>query len=200
MAPSNVWTCPACGVSQPDEFSECPVCGIVVAKYKKAQPSREEKAEEREPWHSGRPFPDTDDESDDDAEAESDESADSESEGQSEGVVDHVLDWISAPRPPYPKASRIGLRDQLNRAVVMKPPVIQDLTPAMAAVIQGPMVAVMVEATAAETVEVTRSLLPIALNGQEAANDKGYCQRNDQEGRGCRIWIPQIRDQTRENN
>jgi rubrerythrin len=29
-----VWTCPACGRSQPREYEECPVCGVIVARYK----------------------------------------------------------------------------------------------------------------------------------------------------------------------
>jgi uncharacterized protein (DUF433 family) len=28
------WTCPACGRPQPREMDECPVCGVIVSKYK----------------------------------------------------------------------------------------------------------------------------------------------------------------------
>lgn len=30
----DVWQCPACGRSQPVEMPECPVCGVIVSKYK----------------------------------------------------------------------------------------------------------------------------------------------------------------------
>lgn len=30
----TAWTCPACGRSQPQEYKECPVCGVIVAKFK----------------------------------------------------------------------------------------------------------------------------------------------------------------------
>jgi rubrerythrin len=33
-----IWTCPACGRPQLQEFDECPVCGVIVAKYKKLPP------------------------------------------------------------------------------------------------------------------------------------------------------------------
>jgi rubrerythrin len=28
------WTCPACGRPQPQEYDECPVCGVIVAKFR----------------------------------------------------------------------------------------------------------------------------------------------------------------------
>jgi rubrerythrin len=30
----EAWTCPACGRSQAQEYEECPVCGVIVAKFK----------------------------------------------------------------------------------------------------------------------------------------------------------------------
>jgi rubrerythrin len=30
----EAWTCPACGRPQPQEYEECPVCGVIVAKFK----------------------------------------------------------------------------------------------------------------------------------------------------------------------
>ena len=30
----DVWKCPACGRPQPMEMAECPVCGVIVAKYR----------------------------------------------------------------------------------------------------------------------------------------------------------------------
>jgi rubrerythrin len=30
----EAWTCPACGRQQPQDYEECPVCGVIVAKFK----------------------------------------------------------------------------------------------------------------------------------------------------------------------
>jgi predicted RNA-binding Zn-ribbon protein involved in translation (DUF1610 family) len=34
----TVWTCPACGRPQSQEYDECPVCGVIVAKFKSNTP------------------------------------------------------------------------------------------------------------------------------------------------------------------
>jgi hypothetical protein len=92
-ARSGGWTCPNCGISQTEEFDECPVCGIGVSKFGKGPAASQRNSSD--PNTSFVLFSHTS--ADDGADHRTDNEADTnERTGrESEGIVGHMVDWIS---------------------------------------------------------------------------------------------------------
>ncbi len=94
-AAGPAWTCPACGYAQSEPFDECPVCGVVVHKFKKGaeqEPNRGSRDDDMQ-YASRSPLDADDDDADVDDDAE--QASDASPEVHSGGIVSHVLEWVS---------------------------------------------------------------------------------------------------------
>jgi hypothetical protein len=94
-AAGPAWKCPACGYSQSEAFDECPVCGVVVRKFKKGteqEPNRGSRDDDM--LHASR-WPSDADEDDADVDDDAEHTSDASPEVHSGGIVSHVLEWMS---------------------------------------------------------------------------------------------------------